>query len=80
MKTPQLVTKDKLHALRTLAEQAASPKEPLRGQGEVAKILQSKGYSAHGISRFLTEHGIPVSRNAVRRFLSQTIESPTNQS
>jgi len=64
------INQNKLEAIKAAAE-AVPPNAPLKGQGEVAKILREKRYSIRAISRFLAENGLPVSTTAITNYFRQ---------
>lgn len=59
------------------AANAVAPNAPLKGQAEVATMLREKGYSVRAISRFLGEHGLPVSPTAITNYF-RNAESTNN--
>jgi hypothetical protein len=59
--------------LRELAANAIpQPRQPLKGQGEIALLLAKRGFGPTGIARFLAEHGKPVSVPTVSKFLKRS--------
>jgi hypothetical protein len=60
---------------RALVELAAkAPKLnrlPLRGQAEAAVILKNRGFGVTDISRFFTEHGLPISASTVCKYFKR---------
>jgi len=64
------IDQKKLEEIKAAAN-AIAPNAPLKGQAEVAKILHEKGYSIRAISRFLSEHGLPVSTTAITNYFRQ---------
>jgi hypothetical protein len=64
------IDQQKLEQIKAAAL-AVAPNAPLKGQGEVAKILRMKGYSVRAISRILGENDMPVSPTAITNYLRQ---------
>lgn len=52
----------------TAAAEAFAQASPLKGQADVAVILQKKGFSVRAISRFLSDNGLPVSTTAISNY------------
>lgn len=64
------IDQEKLEEIKVAAE-AVAPNAPLKGQAEIAKILRAKGYGIRAISRFLCDHGLPVSTTAITNYFRQ---------
>ena len=56
-------------ALAANAEKPDRQCRSLKGQSEAAIILRKRGFGVNEISRFLCQHGAPVSPSSVSKFL-----------
>ena len=60
---------ERVVAMAANAEKPDPKRRSLKGQGEAAIILRKRGFGVNEISRFLCQHGAPVSPSSVSKFL-----------